>query len=185
MGRPLAVLLFALVLVEGTAAHGPTTAIGRAVEAFGSVTVSYDPGAVISDVEAGNFPRIVDSNPKVAFMPASAESEIVGGPNAIASEIAGEAGLDGTVVVLVGTKLGVWSDEIGDERLAQLVAVAVPSTPGDSLAPVVASLVRSIQAESVDSGPPWGWIGGVSLMIALGALVAFDRLLRRGGATTT
>ncbi len=45
-------------------AHTPATAIGRAVEAFGSVSVSYEPGAAVSDVEAGGFPHIVDSNPE-------------------------------------------------------------------------------------------------------------------------
>jgi hypothetical protein len=100
------------------------TRIGRAVEAFGQVSVSYDNGAVVSDVEAGGFPQIVGSNPKVAFMPASAAREIAGGPNAIAAEIAREADLDGTLVVLVGTELGAWSNDIGADRLAELIAAA-------------------------------------------------------------
>lgn len=179
MRRPLAVLGVALVLVEAASAHAPTTAIGRAVGAFGSVPVSYDPGAIVSDVEAANFGLLVGSNPKVAFMPASATSEIVGGPNAIASEIAEEAGLDGTLIVLVGTKLGAWSNEIGSERLAELVSEATPNDSSDSLATAVASLVRSVQAEPVDSGPPWGWIAAGLSVIAVGALVAFDRQVRR------
>ncbi len=179
MRRSLAVLLAALVLAETAAAHAPATAIGRAVEAFGSVPVSYDPGAVVSDVEAANFGRLVGSNPRVAFMPASATSEIAGGPNAIASEIADEAKLDGTLIVLVGGKLGAWSDEIGDERLAQLVADATPSDLGDSRAVAVASLVRSVQAEPVDTGPRWVWIGVAFVVLALAALVAFDRSVSR------
>ena len=179
MGRPFAVLLVAVVLVEGAAAHAPTTAIGRAVVAFGSVPVSYDPGAIVSDVQAANFGLLVGSNPKVAFMPASAASEIAGGPNAIASEIADEANLDGTLIVLAGEKLGAWSNDIEDDRLAQLVADASPSNSSESLAVVVASLVRSVQAEPVDAGPPWGWIGAALVVVALGGLVAFDRQVRR------
>jgi hypothetical protein len=95
VGRPFAVLVVALVLVEGAAAHAPTTAIGRAVAAFGSVPVSYDPGAIVSDVQAANFGLL------------------------------------------------------------------------------------SVQAEPVDAGPPWGWIGAALVVVALGGLVAFDRLVRR------
>ena len=103
-------------------AHAPMTAIGRAVTAFGVLTVSYDPEAVVSDVEAGGFPQIVGSDPKVAFLPASTNQEIRGGPNAVADEIAREAGLEGTLIVLVGNRLGAWSDDIGEDRLAELVA---------------------------------------------------------------
>jgi len=104
-------VVFGLLLALATSeagpiqAHTPDTAIGRAVEAFGQVRVSYDPGAAVSDVEAGGFPQIVGSDVKVAFMPASANDEISGGPDAVAAEIAREAGLDGTLVVLVGAKL--------------------------------------------------------------------------------
>lgn len=177
--RVLAVGLLGLALAESAPAHGSATAIGRAVEAFGSVSVSYEPGSLVSDVEAGNFPQVVGAGPRLAFMPASASSELAGGPNAIASEIAGEAGLDGTLIVLVGAKLGAWSDEIGDERLAELVAGATPNDSSDSLATVVASLVRSVQAEPVDSGPPWGWIAAGLSALAAGALLAFDRQVRR------
>lgn len=169
--------LFAVLAVTGVGnAHPPTTAIGRAVEAFKSVSVSYEPGSIVTDVEAGNFPAIVGSNPKVAFMPASARSEIGGGADAIAEEIAREARLDGTLVVLVGTEVGAWSNDIGDDRLAQLVANTRTSDPGTSEASLVASLARSVQAEPVGNGVPWGWIGVVLLALALGALVAFDRL---------
>ncbi|MGH3135281.1 MAG: hypothetical protein ACRDPV_02155 [Gaiellaceae bacterium] len=180
MLRPVLVALLAvLALSPGAHAHSPFTAIGRAVEAFGEVPVSYDNGAAVSDVEAGGFPQIVGSNTKVAFMPASATSEIVGGPDAIAAEIAREANLDGTLVVLVGTKLGAWSNDIGADRLAELVAAAQADESGTSPASVVESLVRSVQSEPVDSGLPWRWIGAILLATALGGLVAFDRLNRR------
>lgn len=175
----MAVLLVALSLVESATAHAPTTAIGRVVEAFGSVPVSYDQGAMVSDVEAANFGPLVGSNPKVAFMPASAASEIAGGPNAIASEIADEANLDGTLIVLAGEKLGAWSDEIGDDRLLELVSAARSEKAGGSFATMVRSLVRGVQAEPVDAGPPWGLIGAVPVALAVGSLAAFDRLVRR------
>jgi len=151
------------------------------VEAFQEVSVSYDPGSVVTDLEAGGFTLVVGSNPKVAFMPASALSEIAGGPNAVAAEIAREAGLDGTLVVLVGTELGGWSNELGASRLEELVDHARTSKSGTSPASVVESLVRSVQAEPLDSRPPWAWIGVILLATALGALVAFDRLVRRRG----
>jgi len=176
LGAALAVL----VLAQSAFAHAPTTAIGRAVEAFGQVSVSYDPGTVVSDVQAGGFPQIVGSNPKVAFMPATASSEIAGGSNAVAAEIAREAGLDGTLIVLVGAKLGAWSEDIGEDRLAALVNDALTGKSETSPAVVVESLVRSVQAEPVDSGAPsWGWIG-LGLAVAAGAaLVGYDRLVKR------
>lgn len=177
--RTCALLAFVALSGAGNAAaHSPATAIGRAVEAFGTLSVSYEPGAAVSDVEAGGFPQIVGSNPKVAFMPAEALTEIVGGPNAVADEIAREAALDGTLVVLAGTALGTWSDEIDDERLAALV-LAAERQASASPAAAVESLVRSVQAEPVDSDPPWVWIGVVLLVVALGALVALDRLATR------
>jgi hypothetical protein len=173
------VLLASLAFSSGAHAHSPATAIGRAVEAFGQVSVSYDNGAVVSDVEAGGFPQIVGSNPKVAFMPASAAREIAGGPNAIAAEIAREADLDGTLVVLVGTELGAWSNDIGADRLAELVAAARQDESGVSPAFVVESLIRSVQAEPVASGPPWRWIGVALVVLALVGLMVLDRRVRR------
>jgi len=175
----LVLLLASLAFASGAHAHSPATAIGRAVEAFGQVPVSYDNGSVVSDIEAGNFPLIVGSNPKVAFMPASAASEIAGGPNAIAAEIAREADLDGTLVVLVGTELGAWSNDIGTDRLAELVAIARQDKSGISPAFVVESLVRSVQAEPIDVGMPWNWIGAGLIGFAVVALVAFDRITKR------
>jgi hypothetical protein len=165
-----------LVLAAEAGAHAPATAIGRAVEAFGSVSVSYEQGAAVTDLEADRFPIIVGSNPKVAFMPASAADELAGGPNAIADEIAREAGLDGTLVVLVGPKVGAWSDEIGGDRLGELVREA--DARGGPPVSKVETLVRSVQAEPT-SDTPWGWIGAGLILLAVGALVAFDRLVRR------
>ena len=176
--RLIVVGLLALAGAGDASAHSPATAIGRAVEAFGTLSVSYEPGAVVSDVEAGGFPQIVGSNPKVAFMPAEALTEIVGGPNAVADEVAREAELDGTLVVLAGAELGTWSEDIGEERLTELV-LAAEQQAAASPAAMVESLVRSVQAEPVDSDPPWVWIGVALLVVAVGALVAFDRLATR------
>ncbi|HJR94282.1 MAG TPA: DUF6676 family protein [Gaiellaceae bacterium] len=171
-------VIAALASASGANAHGPTTAIGRAVAAFASVPVSYDPGAAVSDVEAGNFPTIVGANTKVAFMPASASSELAGGPDAIADEVAREAELDGTLVVLVGPKLGTWSDDIGDERLVELEREAQVAG-GGSPAATVEALVRGVQAEPADSSTPWALLGIVLLVAAAGAVVLLHRLGRR------
>jgi hypothetical protein len=175
----LGLLVLALVAAGSARAHAPTTAIGRAVEALQSLNVSYDPGAAVSDVEAGGFPQVVGSNPKLAFMPEDALTEIQGGPNAIANEVAREAGLDGTLVVLVGRQPGAWSEDIGDDRLGALLAAARAQASATPTAAVAESLVRSVQAEPVDSDPPWSWIGAGLLVLAVGALVAFDRAVRR------
>jgi hypothetical protein len=175
--RFLGVLTIVAALLQGAAsAHAPMTAIGRAVTAFGALSVSYEAGAVVSDVEAGGFPQIVGSDPKVAFMPASANQEIRGGPNAVADEIAREAGLEGTLIVLVGNRLGAWSNDIGEERLGELVDAA-PQT--GSRAAAVESLVRAVQAEPKDWDPPWGWIAAGMVVVAAGALVALERSVRR------
>ena len=175
--RQLATLaILSLVLTPEAGAHAPTTAIGRAVEAFGSVPVSYDLGAAVTDLEADRFNAFVDSNPKVAFMPASASSELAGGPDAIAEEIAREADLDGTVVVLVGTRLGAWSDDIGADRLTALIRDA--QARGGPPVAEVESLVRSVQAEPT-SETPWGWIGAGVLALAVSGLIVFDRVVRR------
>lgn len=172
----LAVLVIACVVVVADAsAHGPATAIGRAVLAFGSLSVSYDPEAEVTDLEADRFNAFVGSNPKVAFMPASAADEIAGGPDAIAEEIAREAGLNGTLVVLVGSRLGAWSDDIDDDHLAELVREA--RAPDEPLFSSAETLVRSVQAEPA-SETPWGWIGAVLLVLAVAALIVFDRAVR-------
>ena len=174
----LSSIVLAIVAAGSARAHAPMTAIVRAVTALQSVSVSHDPGAAVSDVEAGGFPQFVGSNPKVAFLPASATTEMQGGPDAIAAEIAREAGLEGTLVVLVGTQPGVWSDEIAADRLTALVAVARVASEGRP-APLAETLVRSIQVEPKSSSPPWGWIGAGLLVLSLGALALLDRTVRR------
>jgi hypothetical protein len=176
----VAVTAALLASASEASAHAPATSIGRAVAAFGSVSVSYEPGAAVSDVEAGNFPHVVGSNPKVAFMPREAASELAGGPDAIASEIAREARLNGTLIVLVGTRVGAWSNEISDGRLAELEAEARASDAGGTPAELVGSLVRSIQTESADD-TPWGWLLAVIAALAIGSLLVLARISRRSG----
>lgn len=179
MQRLATLAVVTLVCAAGAGAHAPSTAIGRAVEALARVPVSYERGAAVSDVEAGNFPSIVGSGPKVAFMPASASSELTGGASAIAEEIAREAELDGTLVVLVGTSLGAWSNDIGEDRLAELVREARAGTSGASPAALVESLVRDVQSES-PTETRWGWIVAALLIVsALGVVVAVHRVGRR------
>ena len=175
MRRVVFLAVVVLVGVGEARAHSPATAIGRAVEAFDEVSVSYEPGSVVSDVEAGGFPQIVGADVKVAFMPESTDNEILGGPEAVASEIAREAELDGTLVVLVGTRLGVWSDEVEADRLDELVRGADTPT-GGSPAAAVETLVRRIQAEPKKGSTPWGWIT-VALSVGAGfLLLGADRL---------
>jgi len=173
-------VLAAITLIGASEAraHSPATAIGRAVEAFDEVSVSYEPGSVVSDVEAGGFPQIVGADVKVAFMPESTDNEILGGPEAVAEEIAREAELDGTLVVLVGTRISAWSDELEADRLEKLVREAGTAT-GGSLAATVEALVRQIQAEPKRTSTPWGWIA-VALGVGAGVLLlGADRLARR------
>jgi hypothetical protein len=173
------VILAVLVAAAEAGAHAPTTAIGRAVEALAQVPVSYDPGAAVSDVEAANFSQVVGPRTSVAFLPASAVDELPGsGPNDVAAEIAREAALDGTLVVLVGERLGAWSEDIGRERLAVLVA-EVEARPAETRAAAVDDLVNRIGAEPGDAGTPWGWIAAGLAALAAGALVVFDRVARR------
>ena len=128
--RRLAVVVV-LALPAAASAHAPTTAIGRAVEALSQVDVSYDPGAAVSDVEAGGFGTLAGDGIAVAMLPTSALSEIAGGPQAVASEVAREAHLDGTLVALVGTRLAAVSEHMPAERLDELVreASAEPGSP--------------------------------------------------------
>lgn len=170
--------IVALVAAVEARAHSPSTAIGRAVEAFGQVSVSYEPSSLVSEVQAGGFPTIVGEDMKVAFMPASTENEILGGAEAVAIEIAREAELDGTLVVLVGTRVGAWSNDLDADRLDTLVRGA--SMPSDgSPAAAVESLVRQIQGEPKEASTPWGWIALALCVPAVALLVGADQLARR------
>ena len=177
MLRIALLVVLALAFAGAAAAHAPTTAIGRAVEALRHVDVSYDPAAVaVSEVEAGGFDLIAGDGVAIAVLPAAALSEIVGGPDAVAAEIASEAGLQGTLVALVGTQLIAWSDAVAGPRLAELVGQA-RTTPGPP-ARQVEALVRSVRAEPTGNGggAPWGWIAGViGLLLVVGAVVARSR----------
>jgi hypothetical protein len=174
--RPF-VVGFALVLATASqaTAHVPGTAIGQAVEVLRDVPVSYENGAAVSDLEADAFGRLpgVGDGIFVAAMPGSALQEIQGGPGAVAAEIAREAPLHGTLIVLVGRRLGAWSDEVAEARLHSLVVQAAQRS-GDG-AIQVATLASSIQAEPKSTpssdGPPWALIVGALVLLAgLGAL---------------
>ena len=180
--RRLLPLLIVLVAASATdaAAHAPATAIGRAVTALEEVQVSYDPSSSVTDVEAANFNQIVaGEDVAVAFLPEAASTEIAGGsPWAIADEIGREAGLDGSLVVLVGSELGAWSADIDEDRLAELVGEA---QAGNQASPVAAvdDLVRTVAAEPTGGSVPWGWLGAALVVLAVAALVAADLLGRR------
>ncbi|HEX4747689.1 MAG TPA: DUF6676 family protein [Gaiellaceae bacterium] len=139
--------------------------------------VSYEPGAAVSEVEAGGFPSIVGDNARVAFMPESAAGELAGAPSAIAEEIAREAKLDGTLVVLVGSSLGAWSSDISAERLDVLVREA--QGMGGSAVARTETLVRNVQAEP--AGRERGGVAFVAVVgvLALAGLVALARHRRR------
>jgi hypothetical protein len=149
-------LLLATALAVPAEAHAPTTAIGRAVEALLHVDVSYDPGSKVTEVEAGGFDLIAGDGVFVHFLPAAALNEIRGGPANVAAEIVREAGLNGTLVALVGPRLTAWSDDIDESRLARLQAVA-RAEPGSPVAQARA-LVQAVRTEQRDDGgPPWAW----------------------------
>src|SRR3990170_3368831 len=116
-------------------------ASGRAVEALSQVPVSYAPAASVSELEGDGFLRLpgVGEGIVVAAMPAAALREIGGGPSAVARETAREAGVDGTIVVLAGQRLGAWSEDVPAARLAVLVRAA--ERTGDHPAVRVADLV--------------------------------------------
>jgi hypothetical protein len=170
--RCLLVLLGVLALAAPAAAHQPRTAVGQAVAALRDVPVSYANGAAVSDLEADGFGRLpgVGDGISIAAMPASALQEKVGGPDSVAGEIAREARLHGTLVVLAGRRLGAWSDGIEPVRLQQLVATVL-GTPGSPAARVT-TLVASVQAEpkTASGGTPWAAV--IIVVVAIAAVVA-------------
>lgn len=166
-----------LTLPAAASAHAPTTAIGRAVEALSQVDVSYDPGAAVSDVEAAGFGALAGDGIAVAMLPPSALSEITGGPQAVAAEIAREAQLDGTLVALVGTRLTAVGQRVPPDRLDELVreASAEPGSPAVRLE----RLTRAVRAEQPDTadGTPWGWVAGVAAgLLLVAAVLARSRI---------
>jgi hypothetical protein len=175
-----ALVLVVAVALAGTAqaaAHAPTTAIGRAVLALEQVPVSYDPASAATEVEAANFAQLVDgTSVTVAFLPAAAAAEIAGGSAAsIAEEIAREANLDGSLVVLVGNDLEAWSSDIRDERLAQLVHDVRARNAAGSPVAAADDLARTLAAEPASDGAPWGWIGAGLVVLATAALIVAHR----------
>jgi hypothetical protein len=177
MRRLALAVVVVLALPPAASAHAPTTAIGRAVEALSQVDVSYDPGAAMSDVEAAGFGTLAGDGIAVAMLPTSALSEITGGPQAVASEVAREAQLDGRLVALVGTRLAAVSEHVPPERLDELVreASAEPGSPAVRLE----RLTRAVRAEQRDTGDgtPWGWVAGVAAgLLLVGAVLARSRI---------
>jgi hypothetical protein len=165
----LAALAIATTFPASAPAHAPTTGIGRAVLAFEAVPVSYDPASPLTELDA-EVPLRAGAGDRlhVALMPASALEEVSGGPDAVAGEIAREARLRGTLVVLAGSRFGAWSDEIGEGRLAALVS---RSTSGER-APVVElrDLMSAIRAEPKNEDVPWIWIvvpGTATVLVGL------------------
>jgi hypothetical protein len=177
---PIALLL-ALVAAGGAAAHAPGTAVGQAAQALRSTPVSYANGSAVSDLEADRFLRLpgVGGGIRVAVMPPSAAQEVQGGPYAVAAEIAREADVHGTLVVLVGGYVAAWSDELAEPRLRELVGQAGRS---GQPATQVTELVRLVNAEApADSGSrSWAWLaaGAVAVVALMAALTLYARRRR-------
>jgi hypothetical protein len=173
MARTLiAACLVALLLAAVGAAHPPATTIGRAALALREVRVSYEPGSLVSELEAEGLLRIVDENVRVALLPASVLAELPGDASAVAAEIARESGVGGTLVVLTGRQLGAWSNEIAGDRLAALVRDVEAESAG-SRAAAVETLVRRVEAEPKQRRPPWTLItvvGSIALLVAIAVL---------------
>jgi hypothetical protein len=166
----------ALAWPAAASPHAPATAIGRAVEALSQVDVSYDPGAAVSDVEAAGFGALAGDGIAVAMLPASALSEITGGPQAVAAEVAREAQVDGTLVALVGTRLAAVSERVPRGRLDELARTAegTQGTPAVRLE----AFVRAVRAEqpTARAGAPWGVIAAVASVLLLAAAAVLVRI---------
>lgn len=183
--RVVLLLAVALVAAASADAHGPATAIGRAVEALSQGDVSYDPLAAASDVEAAGFEALGGEGVAIAFLPEAALTEVLGGPQAVVAEIAREAALDGSLVALVGTQLAAVSDSIDPARLATLVRGAGGSQ--GSPAARLEVLTRAVRAEQPqdEGGVPWNWIVAVATIVLLaGAVVARSRVRSRARGPT-
>jgi hypothetical protein len=169
--RLVFLLAVALVAAASAGAHGPATAIGRAVEALSQGAVSYDPLAAASDVEAAGFEALGGDGVAIAFLPEAALTEVPGGPQAVVAEIAREAALDGSLVALVGTQLAAVSDSIDPARLATLVRAAEGSQ--GSPAARLEVLTRAVRAEQPrdKGGALWNWIAALGGVALVGAAV--------------
>jgi hypothetical protein len=170
----VAAWLVASLVVAAAAAHPPGTTIGRAALALREVPVTYEPGALVSELEAEGLLRLADDRVRVALLPAAVLGDLPGGgASAVAAEIARDAALDGTLVVLTGGQLGAWSSEIKAGRLAALVRNVEATAGNASRAAAVEMLVRHVKAEPKPRRPPWTLItvvGSIALLVALFAL---------------
>jgi hypothetical protein len=146
--RLLLLLVLGLTTAAHAFAHAPGTAIGRATEALGAGSVSYDPGASLSELDAQAVERRLQASHgiAVALMPATALTEVPGGPDSVAAEIARESGVHGTVIVLAGRQLGAWSDAVGPGRIDELVRATSANGQGAVLQAVL-DLIGRVEAE--------------------------------------
>ena len=177
MTRVVLLSLLALAAAPAALGHGSATAIGRAVEALQQVDVSYDPAAAVSEIEAGQVELLAGDGVYAAFLPAAAMGEVQGGARAVAEEVAREAGVRGTLVALVGTRLAAVSTTIPRSRLDELVRESSGGTPATR----TAALVRRLRADEADTsrGLPWGWLAAVATVL-LGAGGVLTRSRVRG-----
>jgi hypothetical protein len=188
--RLLVALLVCAAFPGGVGAHPPGTAIGRAVTGLQQGPVTYDSGAAIGEQEADGLLRVVCPDPRVrvALMPAEALTELPAGGGsaaAVAAEVAREADVGGTIVVLAGRRLGVWSEDISPERTGVLVQEAEQAYPAGPLSLRVTELVGRLRAEPVDAGTPWGVIAAVVSIVAIAALAGLHVGLRRRSTSTS
>jgi hypothetical protein len=176
----------ACLLASATSAHAPATAIGRAVIALREVPVSYHPDSELSDLEADGLLRVVGAGDRVrvALLPSAALTEISGGPEAVAEEIAAEADVDGTVVALVGRRLAAASDRVDQDRLRALARRSEAAYPRGPLAARVADLATRVTAEPTDDGRPWGAIAAIVSALLLAGVVVLAMTARRAAKPT-
>ena len=160
-----------LTVVSTASAHSPMTAIGRAVTGLESVQVTYDPEATLGAREADGLQlRVRDTPVSVAVMPAFALEEIAGGADAVAGEIAREASLDGSLVVVAGTSLGAWSNTVDESELDAIVASTRKTAADQELGVAVEDLVAKVVAATPPPGSafPWVWVAvGTTVVLAV------------------
>jgi hypothetical protein len=168
--RLLLLLVFGLAAVAPAFAHAPGTTIGRATEALGAGTVSYDPGAALSELDAGALERRLQATHAiaVALVPATALSEVAGGPNGVAAEIARESRVHGTLIVLAGRQLGAWSDAVGPDRVGELIRAAHGNGEAGGLQTVL-DLIGRVEAEvPTQTGDGSGFVPWWAVVVVAG-----------------